>query len=127
LAGAITPTPQDALPGDVSLCRMIKKEAGQIDWHLSATQIERMTRAYAPWPSAYTQWQGQNFKILEASVQPGQAPPGEIVATPEGPAVGTGGGLLLLKTVQPAGKRPMSSRDFLNGAPDFVGSTLGEG
>ena len=105
---------------------MIKKEAGRIDWRESAQQIERMTRAYTPWPSAYTTWQGQIFKIWEATVHTGRAVPGEIINKADGPAVGTGDGLLLLKTVQPAGKRAMSIRDFLNGAPDFVGGRLGE-
>ena len=34
-------------------------------------------------------------------------------------------GLLLLHTVQPAGKRSMEIRTFINGAPDFIGSQLG--
>jgi len=125
LAGTIQPIPQERLPGEVSLCRMIKKDAGAIDWQLSAVQIERMTRAYAPWPSAYSYWQGQIFKIWEATVRPGHAAPGTVVATDEGPAVGTGAELLLLQRVQPAGKRQMAIRDFLNGAPDFIGSQLG--
>lgn len=125
LTGQLTPTPQSDLPGEVSLCRMIRKEAGQIDWTQSARYIERMTRAYAPWPSAYTVWQGQIFKIWRAEVKPGQAKPGEVIATADGPAVGTGADLLLLQSVQPAGKRQMAIRDFLNGAPDFVGSRLG--
>lgn len=125
LAEGITPTQQDALPGEVSICRMIKRSAGQIDWQQSAEQIERMTRAYAPWPSAYTTWQGQNFKIWRASVLPDVAEPGLVVATAAGVAVGTGDGLLQLETVQPAGKRQMEVRNFLNGAPDFIGSQLG--
>ncbi len=126
IAGEIRPTPQAELPGEVSHCRMIKKEAGRIDWQLSADHIERMTRAYSPWPSAYTAWQGQPLKILTAAVHPGSATPGLVVATPEGPAVGTGVGLLLLQQIQPAGKRAMAARDFLNGAPEFVGTQLGE-
>lgn len=125
LAGKLTPTPQAALPGEISSCRMIKKQDGQIDWGTSARQIERMTRAYAPWPSAHTTWQGENFKLWEAVVQSGSADPGVVVETADGPAVGTGDELLLLKVVQPAGKRRMTMRDFLNGAPDFVGSRLG--
>ena len=127
LAGSIIPTPQDELPGEVSLCRMIKKEAGLIDWHLPADQIERMTRAYAPWPSAYTNWQGEIFKIWQAAVQPGAAAPGVVVDTAAGPAVGTGMGLLHLQTVQPAGKRQLPITAFLHGAPNFIGSRLGEG
>jgi methionyl-tRNA formyltransferase len=125
LTGEITPTPQDQLPGEVSLCRLIKKEDGQIDWSQPARHIERMTRAYTPWPSAYTTWHGQPFKIWRASVIEGNAEPGRVIATSQGPAVGTGEGLLLLHSVQPAGKRVLDIRSFLNGAPDFVGATLG--
>lgn len=125
VAGQITPIPQSALPGTVSHCRLIRKEAGQIDWTQPAIVIERMTRAYAPWPSAYTTWRGEPLKIWQADVIKGQAAPGLVVSTPSGPAVGTGEGLLLLVTVQPAGKRQMDLRSFLNGAPEFVGSQLG--
>ena len=125
LAGTIAPTPQDQLPGEVSLCRLIKKEDGQIDWNEPADVIERMTRAYHPWPSAFTTWHGEPFKIWRAAVIQGSAEPGRVVATPQGTAVGTGAGLLLLHSVQPAGKRAMEIRSFLNGAPDFVGAQLG--
>lgn len=125
LNGQRTPTPQSELPGEPSLCRLIRKEAGQIDWTQPAVAIERMTRAYAPWPSAYTTWRGEAFKIWQADVVNGQAAPGLVVQTTAGPAVGTGAGLLRLVTVQPAGKRQMDMRSFLNGAPDFVGSQLG--
>lgn len=125
LAGQLTPTPQSVLPGEPSLCRLIRKEAGQIDWTQPAVVIERMTRAYAPWPSAYTTWRGETFKIWQAAVVNGQAAPGLVVQTATGPAIGTGAGLLQLVTVQPAGKRQMDMRSFLNGAPEFVGSQLG--
>lgn len=124
LRGETPPIAQSALPGEVSICRMIAKEAGQIDWSQPAAQIERMTRAYTPWPSAFTTWQSEIFKIWQAEVIPGSAAPGLVVNTPQGVAVGTGEGLLLLRMVQPAGKRSMDMRSFLNGAPNFVGSRL---
>ncbi|MCB0071264.1 MAG: methionyl-tRNA formyltransferase, partial [Caldilineaceae bacterium] len=125
LAGEIAPVDQAELPGEVSTCRLIKKEDGRIDWTSPATTIERMTRAYTPWPSAFTTWQGENFKILRARVVPGRATPGHVVAADGGVAVGTGDGLLQLDEVQPAGKRAMDVASFLNGAPDFVGTDLG--
>jgi len=125
LDGTIEPTPQTELPGEPSLCHQIAKEDGQIDWQRPAVVIERMTRAYTPWPSAYTTWRGDLFKIWQAAAVPGAAEPGRVVATPQGPAVGTGAGLLLLHTVQPAGKRSMDIRSFLNGAVEFVGNSLG--
>jgi methionyl-tRNA formyltransferase len=125
LQGQIAPIPQAELAGEVSLCRLVKKDEGAIDWTLSAEKIERMTRAYTPWPSAFTQWKGENFKIWRARVVPGSAEPGRVIAHEAGVAVGTGSALLLLDEVQPAGKRPMGIHSFLNGAPDFVGSRLG--
>lgn len=122
--GNIAPVPQSGLPATPSTCRLLKKEDGRIDWTQPAARIERMTRAYTPWPSAYTLWKGEPFKIIEATVVAGDAAPGHVIHTPEGVAVGTGAGLLCLRTVQPAGKRSLDVRSFLNGAPDFVGARL---
>jgi methionyl-tRNA formyltransferase len=125
LAGQLAPVDQSDLPGEPSACALVKKEDGVIDWTAPAAVIERMIRAYSPWPSAFTQWQGQNFKIGRARVVAGKAEPGMVVETAEGVAVGTGKDLLLLQEVQPAGKRTMEIKSFLNGAPDFMGSRLG--
>ena len=125
LSGDLAPLDQADLPGAVSTCSLVKKDDGRIDRTQPAAVIERMTRAYAPWPSAFTLWQGQNFKIGRARVVPGTAEPGVVVSTAYGPAVGAGQDLLLLQDVQPAGKRMMDVQSFLNGTPDFVGSTLG--
>lgn len=127
LKGTVAPIDQALLPGEPSSCQQIRKEDGLIDWTKPAVYIERMTRAYAPWPTAYTYWKGEPFKILNAAVLEGDSTPGQVERTPEGPAVGTGEGRLLLRTVQPAGKRPMEARSFLNGAPDFIGTLLPSG
>lgn len=126
LAGDLPPIPQSELPGTPSVCRLIEKEAGRIDWTLPAVTIERMTRAYDPWPGAFTTWKDAPFKIHQARVVAGRAAPGMLVVLEDGPAVGTGEGLLLLLRVQPAGKREMAATDWLNGAPDAPGARLGE-
>ena len=125
LAGELAPVDQADLPGVVSHCSLIEKEDGRIDWSLPAARIERMTRAYAPWPSAFTHWNGNLLKIWQATVVAGAAAPGCVVERADDVAVGTGDGLLRLEMVQPAGKRAMDAASFLRGAPDFVGSTLG--
>lgn len=123
-SGEAAPVVQSALSRTPSTCRLIKKEDGRIDWTQPAAVIERMTRAYTPWPSAYTLWKGEPFKIIEAAVIAGNDAPGHVTRTAEGVTVGAGAGLLLLHTVQPAGKRALDVRSFLNGAPDFIGATL---
>ncbi|MCL4862205.1 MAG: methionyl-tRNA formyltransferase [Caldilineaceae bacterium] len=124
--GNLRAIPQHELPGQVSICRLIRKEDGRIDWRRPAIEIERMTRAYTPWPSAYTTWRGELLKIWQGAAIDGQAEPGLVVSTPHGGAVGAGNGLVLLHTVQPAGKRTLDIRSFLNGAADFIGSRLGD-
>lgn len=125
VANARVPVPQGQLPSEPSIVRMIRKEAGRIDWSLSARYIERMTRAYQPWPTAYTDWRGQPLRILRAHVAEGtQGHPGLVVRQGTDIGVVTGEGVLILDLVQPAGKRVLDARSFVNGAPGFVGSRL---
>ncbi len=125
LAGSVAPVPQADLPGEPTTCSLIRKEEGAIDWSQPAAQIERMTRAYAPWPGAFTLWQGQPFRIHRAAVEAGDGEPGRVLRQGAAVAVGTGAGLLRLVEVQPAGKRAMAVEEFVRGAPTFVGSRLG--
>lgn len=122
VAGAIEPQPQPA--EGITYTRLIKKEDGAIDWQRPAVEIERTVRAYQPWPSAYTLWNGAPLKVLRASVVAALGAPGEVVTVPGGAAVVAGDGALRLDEVQPAGKRPMAGKAFINGAPGFVGARL---
>ena len=125
LSGAITATAQENLPGEITLVRMIKKEMGQIDWSHSAAHIERMTRAYQPWPTAYTLWKNEPLRILRARVGDHFVDePGTVVKLGGEIGVVTGDGLLLLDLLQPAGKKPMDAKSFVNGVQGFVGSVL---
>ena len=124
LAGDVAPVAQSQLPGQPSVCRLVKKRDGLIDWTAPAARIERMIRAYTPWPTAFTGWKGKNFKLWQGGVIAGAAAPGLVVKVDGQVAVGTGDGLIALHEVQPAGKRRMTIAAFLNGAPDFIGSRL---
>jgi len=104
----------------------IEKGAGEIDWREPAVLIERRVRAYQPWPSAFTAWDGQRLKILRAraeqSVSAGE--PGQVIAGDGGAGVVAGEGVLWLQEVQLAGKRPQPIDAFLRGAAGLVGSRL---
>ncbi len=122
LAGQLPARPQDH--EQAALCRPLQKEQARIDWTLPAAQIERMTRAYDPWPGAFTFWAGQHLKIGAARVVAGEAAPGQVVAWEDRAAVGTGAGLLILDRLQLAGKRMLDSAEFLRGRPDFLAAHL---
>lgn len=112
--------PQDPL--DVTLAPIIRKEEREIVWTQPAAQIARQIRALAPSPTATTLFRAAPLKILAASLvttSPALAgEPGEIVESSAkvGLFVATGDGVLAIDALQPAGKRPMSSREFLHGS-----------
>ena len=110
--------------------RLLTRTDGLIDWNASAVQIERMTRAYDPWPGAYTIWRGQPLKLIEAQPIGNHDPsvaPGTVFNDHNDVSVATGDGVLRLLTVQPAGKRPMPAEAWLRGQRDLIGARLGAG
>ncbi len=123
LEGLIQPKPQD--DRGATLCRLVKKEDARIDWTRPAVVIERMVRAYWPWPVAFTTWKGMHLKIGAARVAEGQAEPGLVIPWEKQAAVGTGDGLLVIEKAQLPGKKMIPMEDFLRGRPDFLGAHLG--
>jgi methionyl-tRNA formyltransferase len=116
----------------VTYARELKKEDGKIDWTKPAAEIERMIRAYTPWPSSYGQLRIKNeelriIKILEAenNILPiNKFKIGEIFLNDKKMAVQCGEGALVIKKLQLEGGKPMSTEEFLRGHADFVGTIL---
>ena len=126
-ARRIAPAPQDE--SRATITRLLSREDGAIDWHTPAAQIARQVRAYHPWPSAFTHWNGRLLKITEARAvnAPAAATPGVALALPQGVAIATGEGALLPLTLQLEGRRAVSAAEFTRGYPDFIGAILGAG
>ncbi len=116
--------PQDQDEGAVTYAPQIAKDEGNIDWNQDATAIERLVRAFTPWPGTYTYWNGQQLKIHGGAVREGQTEPGFVVRTSDGIAVGTGDGLFLLGKIQLAGRKAMPVEAFVRGQADFTGVRL---
>ena len=126
-ARRIAPAPQDE--SRATITRLLSREDGAIDWHAPAAQIARQVRAYHPWPSAFTHWNGKLLKIIEARAvdMPADSAPGVALALPQGVAIATGEGALLPLTLQLEGRREVSAAEFTRGYPDFIGAILGKG
>ncbi|MEQ4531428.1 MAG: methionyl-tRNA formyltransferase [Mixta sp.] len=113
--GNIKPEPQD--DNLATYAEKLSKEEAQLNWSLSAAQLERCIRAFNPWPVSYFYIDEQPVKVWQASVLPHQDgyQPGEIVqADKSGIQVATSEGILNIQTLQPAGKKAMSVQDILN-------------
>lgn len=118
LSGEIEPRPQ---PDEgVTYAGMLKKGEGELDFSLSAEELERKVRAFDPWPGTFFEWEGGLLKVHKAGLGPGKRPVGERFVFDGAPAVGTAKGSLVLQEVQPAGKKRMSGSAFLAGARDWA-------
>lgn len=115
LAGTLEATPQ---PIDgVTLTRPLRREDGRLDPSLPAAALERQVRAYLPWPGTFVDVHGERLVVTAASIAPGEAGdvPGNLVRAGNRPALATVDGRLVLASLTPPGKRPMSGEAYLRG------------
>jgi len=115
LTGGILPQPQEE--SGVTYAPQLKKEDGLLDFHEPALVLERKIRAYTPWPGTYILWQGQPLKIHRAHAVGSNPSLEDGFSIQQGlPALGTVAGWLVIDEVQPAGKKSMHGKVFLQGA-----------
>ncbi|MGH9755628.1 MAG: methionyl-tRNA formyltransferase [Blastocatellia bacterium] len=129
-SGAITPQPQN--DAEATLAPILKREDGEVDWTITATEIFNRLRGFTPFPGCHTFFNGHRLEIVKARVSPDGAEangfrPGAVCEiAKESFVVACGGATRLRITeVRLEGKRAMPARDFLNGARLQVGMELG--
>lgn len=109
-----------------SYISILKKEDGKINFNGSSKTIERMIRAYNPWPGTYCIYNNDNFKILEAIADqdnlPGQI--GQVHMIGSDIKIKCNDGSLVLKKIQLPGKKAMDIKTFLNGNNKIAGTIL---
>ena len=108
-------SPGRSQPNDgASYAPKIDKAEARIDWRLPAEEIDRQIRAFAPWPGAWFEVNGERIKLLEAV--PGtdaSGQPGEVLDDSLNIAAGTG--YIRPLKVQRAGKSAMTPGELLRG------------
>jgi methionyl-tRNA formyltransferase len=115
LAGTLRPRSQDH--GQATYASKISKKDARVDWTLAAGYLDRMVRAFNPWPVAYTGFASQRLRIWQAQPLESTASgaPGTVIkADHEGIDVVCGAGVLRLLEVQLPGGRRISASEFVN-------------
>ncbi len=125
--GELQPIPQDEM--QATYAPILKREDGQVDWTLMATEIRNRMRGFTPFPGCYSFVNGQKLEITncvaEACAQNAEA--GTVIEVLKDSFVIACGvqSQLRVTEVLPAGKRTMPARDWLNGAKLQVGMVMG--
>ena len=110
---------------------MLNKELGKIDWNKSTREISKLICGMNPWPLAYTLYNGEVLKIVDAVMADEygkNGTPGEILALEKGKGlmVKTGSGVICIKTAQFPLSRKMSVEDYARGHEVLSGIVLGD-
>ena len=127
-AGSVPRIAQDE--NEATYAPALSKEDGIIDWSRPGREIVNQVRACWPWPGAVCQVKGQRLKITKAAVVPAQdygaGEEGTIVEIrpQEGLVVVTAQDAVLIKEVQPAGRKVTPAPAYLRGAHLQIGDRL---
>lgn len=114
---------------------MISKQEGHVDFSRSPEEIERIVRAFDPWPGTYCYYGDRMMKIHQAQVADTDeyspetlknSEPGLVLAaSAEGLDVAAGGGVLRITMIQMPGKRRVEIKEYLKGNSIEIGTVLG--
>ncbi len=125
LAGALPARPQD--DAAATLTRPLRRDDGRLDPSRPARDLDRMVRAYRPWPGTFIETDAGRLVVLDATIGPSDRAdvPGTLVEAGDGLALATSDGRLVLEQVQPAGGRPMTAAEHRRGrGRTLVGTSL---
>lgn len=111
----------------ITYAAKIDKSEARLDFLVSAPQVERQVRAFAPTPGAFFELAGERFRVLAAEVaKPEASASGGDVGTvlDDHLAIACNPGLVRPTLVQRAGKAVMTSSELLRGFPIPPGTRL---
>ncbi len=91
----------------------IDKTEARLDFALSAIEVERQVRAFAPAPGAFFEYAGERIRILAADVFEGTGEPGEVID--DALTIACADGAIRPVRVQRAGRGVMTADEFLRG------------
>ncbi|UXY53013.1 methionyl-tRNA formyltransferase [Pseudomonas tohonis] len=118
---AIAQLAAGTLVGDVqddalaTYAHKLNKDEARLDWSRPAEELERLVRAFNPWPICHSTLGGEPLKVLAAQLADGSGQPGQILAaSKDGLTVACGSGALRLTRLQLPGGKPLNFADLFN-------------
>ena len=111
---------------EVTFASKISADDEHLPLDISCKEAKNYIRALSPEPSAYVLFRGEKLKIISADLAelPIQKENGSLFIFKKDLYLQLKDGALLIKIVQPAGKKQMDGRSFANGARLDIGELL---
>jgi len=132
--GTIKPVPQDH--SQATMCQLIDREDGHIQWTWTTEEIYNRYRALSPWPGIFGYWeetQNQLMRIKLRAIYPFKNDltdeqkkliPGTVFIGADQLCIRTFDSAIIVEAIQPECKTVMPVYDFLNGHKAFEGAVL---
>ena len=100
-----------------SVCRMLTRDDGRIDFTHTASEIHNLVRGTNPWPTAFASLEGETLKIWETLLcgTRSDAAPGTLLSEHGKLYVQCADDLLEIRSLQLSGKKRMDADAFLRG------------
>lgn len=93
----------------------LNKDEARLDWSRPAIELERLVRAFHPWPICHSTLGGEAIKVHAAALGEGQGQPGSILAADKsGLTVACGEDALRLTRLQLPGGKALNFSDLYN-------------
>jgi methionyl-tRNA formyltransferase len=106
----------------------LNKDEARLDWSRPAVELERLVRAFNPWPITHSTLSGETLKVLAATLAEGRGAPGTILgASKDGLLVACGEQALCLTRLQLPGGKALNFSDLFNSRREkfATGTVLG--
>ncbi|MEQ7920937.1 methionyl-tRNA formyltransferase [Xanthomonas sp. WHRI 1810A] len=126
-AGALVDEVQDDTLA--TYAHKLNKDEARIDWTRPAEELERLVRAFNPWPICHSTLNGEALKVLAADLSEGAGEPGTILnASKDGLVIACGQQALRLTRLQLPGGKPLNFADLYNSRREkfALGTVLGQ-
>ncbi len=118
---AVTKLAAGELQGEVqddslaTYAHKLNKDEARLDWSRPAVELERLVRAFNPWPICHSTLSGDALKVHAAQLGEGSGAPGSILtADKDGLTVACGQGALRLTRLQLPGGKALNFSDLYN-------------
>ncbi|WP_043311937.1 methionyl-tRNA formyltransferase [Pseudomonas sp. ML96] len=118
---AVTKLAAGELQGEVqddslaTYAHKLNKDEARLDWSRPADELERLVRAFNPWPICHSTLNGEPLKVLAAQLGEGKGASGTVLAADKnGLTIACGEGALRLTRLQLPGGKPLAFSDLYN-------------